>query len=645
MYNAAVAALSETPRRFDLNQELSYHFPGNLPDRVSAQFVEIGREIFAAENITETIPEPPAICNSLEGARYRDLLLHVKRARGDDQFAKEAAHTISEALGEVAFYSPRDADSDVTSTILGYVERLPQVVHNVAATFFANDESDRFQALKKILDRNLEDTGRTPVLARDYKKDDVIEVYLKGTPLTRLFDIRVPFSISEETRFEHTHMVAGTGHGKSQTIQHHIVKDLEDVIAGDKSVVVIDSQGDLIRNILKTALPKDRVVLIDPEDIEYPVSLNLFAVGQHRYRTYNRLERERLTNSILELYDFVLGSLLEAGMTQKQGVIFRYVTRLMLLIPDATIHTLREVLEREGSKRFAAQIDQLEGTAREFFRTEFDGKEFQQTRQQVLRRLYGILENQAFERMFSNPVSKLDLFTEMNAGKLILINTAKSLLKENGTQIFGRFFIALIAQAAQERATLQKRKPTFVYIDEAQDYFDQNLDLILSQARKFNIGLFMAHQYLGQLDGGLQASFEANTSIKYAGGVSARDARGLAAQMNTDPEALQHQPKGTFAAFVRGQTKKAVPVTFPFFTLEQREKASDADVAELRSYTRERYAAPIAELRRGQPETPGGDPDQGAAAKDQGARRNPAGKKPGQADDRDAPDTAASPEW
>ena len=33
----------------------------------------------------------------------------------------------------------------------------------------------------------------------------------------------------------------------------------------------------------------------------------------------------------------------------------------------------------------------------------------------------------------------------MNAGKVILINTAKDLLKEQGTEIFGRFFIALIA--------------------------------------------------------------------------------------------------------------------------------------------------------------------------------------------------------
>ena len=47
----------------------------------------------------------------------------------------------------------------------------------------------------------------------------------------------------------------------------------------------------------------------------------------------------------------------------------------------------------------------------------------------------------------------------MNRGSLILISTAKDLLKQEGCKILGRFFIALIAQAAQERATDAKREP------------------------------------------------------------------------------------------------------------------------------------------------------------------------------------------
>ena len=216
----------------------------------------------------------------------------------------------------------------------------------------------------------------------------------------------------------------------------------------------------------------------------------------------------------------------------------------------------------------------------------------------MLRRLWGILENQTFERMFSHPRSKLDLFTEMNAGKVILINTAKDLLKEQGTEIFGRFFIALIAQAAQERATLpgDKRMPTFVYVDEAAEYFDRNIGLILSQARKFNVGMVLAHQYLGQLEPKLQEAFAANTSIKFVGGVSARDARTLAPMLYCEPGLIESQQKGSFAAQVRGVTKSALPLKFPFGHMEAMDHMSSDERDALQEAMRERYAVHYSEI-------------------------------------------------
>jgi hypothetical protein len=434
--------------------------------------------------------------------------------------------------------------------------------------------------------------------------EHLVATFLGGTPLLELFDQELTFTIPTRTRFEHHHIVAGSGHGKTQTLQYLIARDLAAMEKQPRSIVVLDSQGDLIRNIaqLKAFAPggplHDRIVIIDPSDVEYPVSLNLFDVGQERLAGYAPLERERLTNSILELYDFVLGTLLSAEMTQKQNVIFRYVTRLMLHIPDATIHTLRELMEPGSEVKFAEHIARLTGTARHFFETEFASREFEQTRKQVLRRLWGILENQTFERMFSHPRSKLDLFREMNAGKVILINTAKDLLKEQGTEIFGRFFIAMIAQAAQERATLreQDRIPTFVYIDEAQDYFDRNIGLILAQARKYKVGVVLAHQYLGQLEPRLQEAFAANTAIKFAGGVSARDARALAPMLYTQAEFIEAQGKGSFAAHVRGTTKHGVPLAFPFGYLEDMPKMSAGERRTLQAVMRRRYAVHHSEL-------------------------------------------------
>jgi hypothetical protein len=508
---------------------------------------------------------------------------------------KAALDVISQALTPTAKAAP-PMSGDVLVSVSQFLTPHNIVVDQIVTPFFQDNGYNHFKDLRQQLDNNLRQTHRTnPVFPRDYRGDDAVDTYLKGTLLRDLFDLRTPFEIPDELRFEHMHMVAGSGHGKTQTLQYLIAKDLPDVAAGAKSVVVIDSQGDLIGNILRAkVLDPEDIVLINPEDIAYPVSLNLFSVGQERLDAYSPLERERLTNSIIELYDFVLGSLLSAGMTSKQSVVFRYVTRLMFHIPDATIHTLCDLMEAGGTAKYQEHIAKLEGTPRRFFETEFESKEFTATKTQVLRRLYGVLENQTFERMFANPESKFDMFTELNAGKLILINTSKSLLKEQGTEIFGRFFIALIAQAAQERATLrqQDRLPTMIYIDEAQDYFDANIGVILSQARKYRVGMVMAHQYLGQLSNGLTEAFEANTSIKLAGGVSSRDARTLASQMHATPELIQKQPKGSFATSLRGLTDKAVPIAFPFFELENLPRTTKEERAAILQHSRDTYAQP-----------------------------------------------------
>ncbi|MEL6465499.1 MAG: DUF87 domain-containing protein [Pseudomonadota bacterium] len=590
----------------EIEAALAKHWGKSMPDVLRAQLIEFGVALFDAEGLSPDTPPPPELCNTVEGGRYRDLLARQGQARNDRQMLLSALDVISQALSPIARAVP-PMDGDVLVPVTQFLTPLGPTIGRIISPFFQDTGYNHFKALRDQLDNNLRQTHRVnPIFPGDYKGDNAVETYLTGTTLKDLFDLKTPFQIPDELRFEHMHVVAGSGHGKTQTLQYLIAEDLPDVAERRKSVVVIDSQGDLIRTLLAARhLPPEQIVLIDPEDIEFPVCLNLFSVGIDRLGNYTPLEQERLTNSIIELYDYVLGTLLSAGMTSKQSVVFRYVTRLMFHIPDATIHTLRDLLEPGGAEKFSEYIARLEGTPRRFFETEFDSKEFNSTKTQVLRRLYGVLENQTFERMFANPQSKFDMFSELNAGKLILINTSKSLLKEEGTEIFGRFFIALITQAAQERATIPEwdRLATHVYIDEAQDYFDANIGIILSQARKYRVGLTMAHQFLGQLSSGLPDAMEANTSIKLAGGVSAKDARALTNQMSADAEMIQSQPKGTFATFLRGLTKRAVPIAFPFFVLEKFPKTTKEEREAIMQHSRDAYAEPW------QPKAEQGEPE------------------------------------
>ena len=95
-------------------------------------------------------------------------------------------------------------------------------------------------------------------------------------------------------------------------------------------------------------------------------------------------------------------------------------------------------------------------------------------------------KTQVFERMFASPQNRLDLFPVLNDGGIVLVNTAKDFMKSEASSMFGRYIIALTFKAAMERAILpeHERRPTFLWVDEASEYFDDQIDDLLNQARK-----------------------------------------------------------------------------------------------------------------------------------------------------------------
>ena len=456
----------------------------------------------------------------------------------------------------------------------------------------------------------------------DMSPSTLVDNYLAGTPFTGFFRSTLPFRVPFPARFEHTHIVGGTGHGKTQLLQLMIFRDLLKAVEGKGSVVVIDSQGDLIRTIshlglftpgVELATPDgqkfpslaDKLVLIDPNDVAYPPALNLFDLEMGDLARYDAADREKLLNGTIALYEYIFGALLGAELTNKQGVIFRYLARLMMAIPGATIHTLIELMEDgEPFRPFMAELD---GSARRFFETQFFTPTFDDTKRQVLHRLWGVLSNPTLERMFSHPRNKVDLFEAMNSGKIVLINTAKDLLKSDGCRLFGRFFIALIAQAALQRAAIpeDRRRATFVYIDEAHEYFDDTIDELLNQARKFKAGLILAHQNLEQLSDRLRATIMASTSIKFAGGVSARDAAAFAKEMRCDPEFVQstrkHAKTTEFACWIKNTTPRAIRIEVPLGVVGEMPRLDEAAYDQLIAANRARYAAPAGEGERVQP--------------------------------------------
>jgi hypothetical protein len=448
-------------------------------------------------------------------------------------------------------------------------------------------------------------------------------LYLNQTPFEDFWLKPIRFSIPEKTRFEHMHIVAGSGHGKTQTLQNLILSDLSKVATGERSVIVIDSQGDMINNLLARAAVgelSDRVVLIYPKDIKYPPALNLFDFGLDRVGRYNEVQQETLINGAISMYEYVFGALLGASLTQRQGVIFRYLARLLMVVPGATIHTLMDFMQTPESVRpYLAKVD--DPNTRKFFETDFFSKAFDDTRQQIRTRLWGILSNRTLARMFESKRNKVNLFDSMNKGSLILIYTAKELLKQEGCEIFGRFFIALIAQAAQERASMadERRTPTFVYIDEAHDYFDESIESLLVQARKYNVGLVIANQFLDQFDRRLLSAVKTNTAIKMVGGLSNDDARDFAREMNCEREFIQsmqkHERFTQFACMVKNHPASPLRLTVPLGLLEEQPKINPYVWKALIERNRELYCRDLSAENPDEPDLPPdddsplGDPD------------------------------------
>jgi hypothetical protein len=385
-----------------------------------------------------------------------------------------------------------------------------------------------------------------------------------------LANIEVPIGVPESKRVEHHHIVAGSGHGKSECIKNLFLGDLET----DAAIVVIDSQGDLI-NSMATRVPTERLVLFDPATC--PPALNIFA---------NPPTGEQDMSSALELYEYIF-SALDAGLTSKQSLTYRFVSRLLMTVPNASIDDMRQLLEKGGEAKYQQYIDALPATARSFFQNEF--KSAKATREEVLRRLYTVLENPTFERMLTAPANSFDMSDALDSGKVVLISTAKPFLKQTGASLFGRIFIAKVMQAVMARQQGNRRR-TYLYIDEFQDYAEDSHVLynLFEQSRKYNLGIIVAHQYLGQLPATLLQSIMSNTAIKFAGGVSAADARALASNMMTTPESILHAPKGTFMASFRNQY--AVRYEVPFGSLERKTMVSD--ISAIRERMKRQYGIP-----------------------------------------------------
>jgi hypothetical protein len=530
--------------------------------------------------------------------QLRDLLTYKNHA---DALFHEWLDAIAHIVGLIADRVPKHAGahptaSTFTAPLIDLMARPVDVVQQIVALLlrFASSDAfpvrpgtvlaDRVQHALLIISKLTEDAARKNPHRLIAPADsgltgtELVAAYLSNTPFFELLTTPLPFSLPEEQRFSGHWIIAPPGRGKTTLLHAMFLDDL----GRNASIIVMDSKGDLIRPIKELAAVKDRLVLIEP-DPAFPLALNPLDIPKTNI------------NHVVSLMEYVFSALLEAKMTALQMTLFRTVLPAIVeAIPDATLETFTDIITN-GVAKYHQQLAALPEQRRAFFYdkdTGFLSKTYADTRNQLIWRLQFLMSNPVIKQMFSALKTKLDIGKEMDAGKIIVVDNGKQRLGDEGAEFFGRFFIALVLAAAEQRAgrPQSSKRPCFFYIDECHNVIrrDEKISTIIDECRSQKIGMILAHQRTAQITSANVLDALSNCAIRMAN--SDDDAKYLSDKLRTDAETLRTLPRGTFATYVRDVTSSALMLKVPDVNLAHLPRMSAKEQQGIRDRMRREYS-------------------------------------------------------
>ena len=243
----------------------------------------------------------------------------------------------------------------------------------------------------------------------------------------------------------------------------------------------------------------------------------------------------------------------------------------------------------------------LPSMARYFFENHFFQKTYDHTKQEIARKLMGLVKTPTIDRILNNTEQRIDFHKAMNEGAIILINTSKEYLQATLSSFFGKFLLGMIYTNVVKRDPDGRDPPFFFFIDEAQEYFLKGMGGMFSQFRKFNVGLCIAHQNLGQLKAaGIDADVRASTAVKIVGSPNKEDKTVFAAEMRVNADFIdackKHKSEGysEWACFIQHEMDKAVKMIAPWFVMDKVPKMSADEQRAMFERNREQYCVKVA---------------------------------------------------
>jgi hypothetical protein len=287
------------------------------------------------------------------------------------------------------------------------------------------------------------------------------------------------------------YLIGKTGTGKSTLLE---TLALQDIRAG-RGCAVIDPHGDLVERLAR-AVPLERqkkTVYLDAPSATQPYG-------------YNPLRRVRYDRIPL-----AASGLMEAWKklwSDAWGVRMEHVLRnalFALLETDGA--TLPDILRLLTDPIFRRQVvaSLRNKQVKAFWLSEFpkyNPRYQQETIAPIQNKVGAFLADPRLYRILVRPDIDLHFRQMMDEGQILLVNLSRGELGEDSATLLGSLLVTTLSLATFSRAEmpLSERKPFFVYVDEFQSFTTLSVAGMISELRKYGVGLILANQHLGQLE-------------------------------------------------------------------------------------------------------------------------------------------------
>jgi len=320
--------------------------------------------------------------------------------------------------------------------------------------------------------------------------------------------------IPDTQRLMHTLNIGPTGAGKSQLMLHAALQDAYK----DHGLALIVPKGRLIDEFL-AKLPADRlddIIYINPNKQRVP-AINVL----NPYTTPSMTDAERDTQQNLIIDDITaIFRRLSQDWGERWGRNLRTLlhTHIHLNAEHNAQNTLMDVFRCVTDKD--ALQDLLDQVHQPLLYEELT--EIQQLSDREMeplqRRFRDFLESSTVRRVITQQENTVNFQDILNDGKILLVDVQKGQLGTTAATLIGGIIITRIWSAAQSRITLpeDQRQPFYLYIDELHSFSGEgsNFQTMLSEAREYKLGCFLATQYLRQLERDMRSALIANCRTK-----------------------------------------------------------------------------------------------------------------------------------